>query len=132
MDKFIVRLSSVILTVYMIVATLFALNGIDISEYDFIFTNSFIIGLVLTVLCHSQGKYHCVWMRAMCYNLMFIPIVNFIDSKYPLFETVEGYIYLICISLSITVLSTLILAINHFRKVSKVLKLKRQQHEYRQ
>ena len=43
MDKFIVRLSSVILTVYMIVATLFALNGIDISEYDFIFTNSFII-----------------------------------------------------------------------------------------
>lgn len=132
MDKFIVRLSSVILTVYMIVATLFALNGIDISEYDFIFTNSFIIGLVLTVLCHSQGKYHCVWMRAMCYNLMFIPIVNFIDSKYPLFETVEGYIYLICISLSITVLSTLILAINHFRKVSKVLKLKRQQHESRQ
>lgn len=132
MDKFIVRLSSVILTVYMIVATLFALNGIDISEYDFIFTNSFIIGLVLTVLCHSQGKYHCVWMRAMCYNLMFIPIVNFIDSKYPLFETVEGYIYLICISLSITVLSTLILAINHFRKVSKVIKLKRQQHESRQ
>lgn len=131
MDKFIVRLSSVILTVYMIVATLFALNGIDISEYDFIFTNSFIIGLVLTVLCHSQGKYHCVWMRAMCYNLMFIPIVNFIDSKYPLFETVEGYIYIICISLSITVLSTLILAINHFRKVSRILKLKRQQHESR-
>lgn len=131
MDKFIVRLSSVILTVYMIVATLFALNGIDISEYDFIFTNSFIIGLVLTVLCHSQGKYHCVWMRAMCYNLMFIPIVNFIDSKYPLFETIEGYIYLICISLSITVLSTLILAINHFRKVSRILKLKRQQHESR-
>lgn len=122
MDKFIVRFSAIVLTLYMIIVTCFAFNGVDISEYDYIFTDSFIIGLVLTTLCHSQGRYHCVWMRAMCYNLMFIPIINFIDCKYTLFENVENYIYLICISLSITVIATFILAINHFRKVKKLKK----------
>lgn len=122
MDKFIVRFAAITLTVYMILVTVFAFDGVDISEYDYIFTDSFIIGLVLTTLCHSQGKYHCVWMRAMCYNLTFVPIINFLDCKYPLFETAEDYVYFIASCLTLTVFSTLVLAINHFRRVRKVKK----------
>lgn len=92
MDKFIVRFSVLALNVYMIVALAYAINGIDISEYDYIFTDSLIIGIVLTTLVHVQGRYHCKWIRALCYNLNIVPSINFIDCKYPLFETAEGYI----------------------------------------
>lgn len=122
MDKFIVRFAAIALTIYMILVTVLAFDGIDISEYDYIFTDSFIIGLVLTTLCHTQGKYHCVWMRAMCYNLTFIPIVNFLDCKYPLFENAESYVYFIASCLVLTVFSTFLLAVNHFRRVRKVKK----------
>lgn len=122
MDKFIVRLSAIVLTLYMIFVVVLAFNGIDISEYDYLFTDSFIIGVVLTTLCHTQGRYHCIWMRAMCYNLTIIPLINFIDCKYPLFENAEDYVYFIGACLTLTVLSTFILAINHFRKVRKITK----------
>lgn len=131
MDKFIVRFAAIALTVYMIAVTALAFYVVDISEYDYLFTDSFIIGLVLTTLCHTQGKYHCVWMRAMCYNLTIVPLINFFDCKYPIFETAESYVYFIGSCLALTVLSTLILAINHFRKVRKLKKQRYKEYAVR-
>lgn len=125
MDKFLVRFTILALNVYMVIATVYAFNGIDISEYDYLFTDSFMFGALLTALCHAQGKYHCVWMRALCYNLMFIPLINFIDSQIVLFETIEQCIYTLCTIFAINISATIILAINHFRKVRKVLKKNR-------
>lgn len=121
MDKFLVRFSILALNAYMVIATIYAFNGIDISEYDYLFTDSFISGALLTSLCHAQGKYHCVWMRALCYNLMIIPSLNFIDAELILFETAEQCIYTFCSIFAISIISTIILAINHFRRVRKVL-----------
>lgn len=121
MDRFIVRLSILALNVYMIVVTILAYNGIDISYLDYIFTDSVLFGIVLTTLCHTQGRYHCVWMRALCYNLIVIPLLNFIDYQYVLFDTAEHLIYAIGFLISINILATIILAINHFRRVRKVL-----------
>lgn len=59
MDKFIVRFAILVLNAYMIFVFAFALNGIDISEYDFLFTDSVLFGIVLTALVHAQGRYHC-------------------------------------------------------------------------
>ena len=131
MDKFIVRFSVLSLNVYMIVALAYAMNGIDISEYDYIFTDSVLIGVVLTTLVHVQGRYHCKWIRALCYNLILVPSINFIDCKYPLFETAEGYVYFVTSVISISIIATIILAINHFRKVRKVLKNRYQYYEFR-
>lgn len=128
MDKFIVRFSVLALNMYMIVALAYAMNGIDISEYDYIFTDSLIIGIVLTTLVHVQGRYHCKWIRALCYNLNIVPSINFIDCKYPLFETAEGYIYFVTSIISISIIVTIILAIRHFTKVRRI---KRQQYEIR-
>lgn len=125
MDRFIVRLSILALNVYMIVVTILAYNGIDISYFDYIFTDSVLFGIVLTTLCHAQGRYHCVWMRALCYNLIAIPLLNFMDYQYVLFDTAEHLIYAIGFLISINILSTIILAINHFRRVRKVLKRNR-------
>lgn len=124
MDKFIVRFSIFALNTYIGVVLLFALNGVDISLYDYLFTNSALFGLVLTVLTHSQGKYHCKWARALCYNLVFTPCVNFLDSKYVLFETAEELIYFAGGTMLATIISTIILAISHFRRVRKLNKQK--------
>ena len=126
MDKFLVRFSILALNVYMVIATVYAFNGIDISEYDYLFTNSFLFGALLTSLCHAHGRYHCVWMRALCYNLMIMPLLNFIDAEVVLFGTIEQCIYTFCAIFAINILATIILAINHFRLVRKVLK----KHKY--
>lgn len=125
MDKFIVRASILILNIYIVAVVYMAFCGIDISEYDFLFTDTVLFGVVLTTLCHTQGRYHCIWMRALCYNSIFVPTINFIDNQHPLFYTAEGYIYFIAISLSITIIATIILAIRHFIRVIRVKRLKK-------
>lgn len=126
MDKFIVRFSVLVLNIYMIVVLLFALNGIDISVYDYIFTDSVLFGIVLTALCHVQGRYHCKWIRALCYNLIAIPSVNFVDYQYEIFNKIEYYFAVILGIMSVSIIATIILAINHFRRVRMVLK----KHKY--
>ena len=125
MDKFVVRFSILAQNVYMIIVTILAYNGIDISYLDYIFTDSVLFDIVHTTLCHAQGRYHCVWMRSLCYNLILVPALNFIDYQYVLFETAEQLIYAIGFLISINILATIILAINHFRRVRKVLKKNR-------
>lgn len=124
MDKFIVRASIILLNLYMLVVLLFALDGIDVSIYDYLFTNSMLFGIVLTTLVHAQGKYHCKWIRFLCYDLIFIPIINYTDAKYCLFMSIESCIYTYCIIVGFSILITLILAINHFRKVRRIIKQK--------
>ena len=131
MDKFIVRFSILALNIYIFIVLLFAFNGIDISSYDYIFTNSLLFGVVLTTLVHAQGRYLCKWIRFMCYDLMIIPSINFIDAKYYIFVNAEDCIYLYCSIVSISVLITLFLAIRHFIKVQKLKSNKRRLYENR-
>lgn len=122
MDKFIVRFSILALNAYIIIVLSYAFNGIDISEYDYIFTDSVLFGIVLTTLVHVQGKYHCKWIRALCYNLIAVPTINFLDYKYNVFGTAENLIITYCSLLLLSIITTIILAINHFRKVKKLKK----------
>lgn len=126
MDKFIVRISILALNIYMLIVLLFALNGIDISIYDYLFTNSMLFGVVLTTLVHAQGKYHCKWIRFLCYDLILIPLVNYVDAKYYLFNSIECCIYAYCAISGLSIIITIYLAIRHF---SKVIKLKKIQNE---
>lgn len=129
MDKFIVRLSILLLNAYMIISTIFAFNGVDISHFDYLFANSGIAGVLLTTLCHAQRRYHCVWMRMLCYNLIIIPILNFLDSIYTLFNTVEQCIYIFCSVIGTNIIITIILAIAHFCKVQSITKKKYEEHK---
>lgn len=131
MDRFIVRFSILALNAYMVVVLAYAFNGVDISEYDYLFTDSALFGIVLTTLVHVQGKYHCKWIRALCYNLIAVPIINFIDCQWNIFGTAEMLIITYCGLLLLNVIATIILAINHFRKVRKVLKNRYQEYELR-
>ena len=131
MDRFIVRFSILALNAYMVVVLAYAFNGVDISEYDYLFTDSALFGIVLTTLVHVQGKYHCKWIRALCYNLIAVPIINFVDCQWNVFGTAEMLIITYCGLLLLSVIATIILAINHFRKVRKVLNNRYQEYELR-
>lgn len=120
MDKFIVRFSIFALNAYILIVLILALNGIDISLYDYLFTDSLLFGVVLTTLILKQGKYHCRWAKALCFNLILTPLVNFFDCKYGLFDTIEEYIYFVCILMLLTILITIYLAINNFRRVKRL------------
>lgn len=122
MDKFLVRILPIILNLYIVVVTAFAWNGIDISEYDYWLSCPIMMGVLLAALCHSQGKYHCKWIRVLCYNLIFVPFASYIDAVNPIFYEAEDMIMFLCADMFITILATIILAINHFRRVRKVLK----------
>lgn len=131
MDKFIVRFSAISVNLYIPIVLVYAYNGIDISNYDYIFSSSILFGLVLTILSHSQGKYHCKWIRALCYNSAITPTISFIDSQYTLFEDEITYIYLISTLWSVSAIITLILAIRHFYKVQKLKTDKNKSYEDR-
>lgn len=128
MDRFLVRVLPIILNLYVIVVTAFAWIGIDISIYDYWLSCPITMGILLTVLCHTQGKYHCKWIRLLCYNLIFVPVVSYIDAITPIFYEAEDMIAFLCIDMFITIFITIILAIMHFRKVRKILN----KHRYEQ
>lgn len=122
MDKFIIRATAILVNAYIPVVMFYSYNGVDISDYDYIFSSSVLLGVILTILSHTQGKYHCKWMRFLCYNSTAVPTIGFIDSRYIMFEDAMEFIYVISALWVITILATLILAINHFRRVRKVKK----------
>lgn len=125
MDRFLVRILPIILNLYIVVIAIFAWNGVDVSMYDYWVSCPISMGVLLTVLCHVQGKYHCRWIRVLCYNLVFIPLVSYIDSIRPIFYKAEDMIIFLSADMSVAILATIILAINHFRRVRKVLKKNR-------
>lgn len=125
MDKFLVRLLPIILNLYVIVAISFAWAGYDISIYDYWFSCPVTMGVLLSVLCNVQGRYHCKWIRLLCYNLVFIPFLTYIDAAYVLFEDAYLYIATITFVMALSIIATIVLAIRHFRKARKVLSKRR-------
>lgn len=122
MDKFIVRFSAMLINLYVPVAFVFAMNGVDISVYDYWFSTSIMFGVVLSVLSHSQGKYHCKWMRGLCYNGISVPAIGYLDASCSLFGENMDFIITLAAIWGLGILYTLYEAINHFRKVKKVTK----------
>lgn len=122
MDNFIVRLSILVLTSFIAVSLYYAWNGVLLSEYDCLFSCSLMSGILLNTLVYSQGKYHCVYMRGLCANLIFTPSITFLDSRYCLFEDAEMFLIILSVAWSLCFIITVALAINHFRRVRKVKK----------
>lgn len=127
MDKFLVRLLPIISNIYIIVTVILCWNGIDLSILDYCFSTSLLFGILLTVLCHVQGKYHCRWMRFLCYDLVVIPLLSLVDSLFPLFYIVEDYLMSISVIILFSVSATMVMAVRHFLKVRTLNKIRYEQ-----
>ena len=124
MDKLIVRLSAILVNIYMAIVLIFALSGIDISIYDYWFSTSMLFGLVLSVLAHSQGKYHCKWMRGLCYTSISVPAVGYVDAMYGIFGNAMDFIIAIACIWTLGILYTLFEAMRHFIKIRCIIRKK--------
>lgn len=120
MDKFVVRATAIVANLYIVVVLIFAFNGTDISTYDYLFSTTLLLGIVLTTLSHAQGKYHCKWMRGLCYNCIFTPLLNFFDCTLTLFYDTMTYIYTVALLVSASILYTIYMSVRHFRKVRNI------------
>lgn len=95
--------------------------------------NSAFYSAALFVISLANKRYHCVWNRAMYVFLILIPILNYLDSVFCIFEYEATYMWFVSISTSLTAIITAFLAIRHFvliskRRLDNELKRQRQQH----
>lgn len=124
MDKILVRISAICMSLWMVFSIIFAWFGHVIPFFDVLFGASVISGLLITVLSFSQGRYHCKWMQCICVNILLTQIINV--SLYDFVSDESILLYLIVIS-STWVFSTLLafyFAISHFIKVKRIKRLK--------
>lgn len=93
--------------------------GIDMTLSYELHGNSDIYALSLLLISLANKHYHCVWNRAMYAFLIFVPMVNFVDSAFCVFPTDRAYMLVVVISYILTAIITAHLAIRHFIQMSK-------------
>lgn len=117
LDIFIVRflpLGLFILICYIIINSLLGNTDIDYNAINQIHSNSLPYALALFLVSLSDKRYHCIWNRAMYVELMVIPIINYIEAKFHIFSDIDTIVLLYIISLILTLIATIILAVRHF------------------
>lgn len=119
LDVFLVRYLPIVMLVYIGLTVIYAWNGITMPCSVYLFSNSFIYSLVLFTVSLADRKYHCVWNRAMYLEMMVVPAINYADSKFGIFQTAEGLLMALSITLVLTIVVTIYLAIRHFITVSR-------------
>lgn len=89
-------------------------NYIDTSILHYLHSNSAIYATALYFISLANHHYHCVWNRAMYLFLIFTPVLNYLDAKIGLFDSVETYLWFISIIYILTAIITAYMAVKHF------------------
>lgn len=113
-DVFIVRFLPILLFIYLTKIVIDCWNGVSQYPFNMLHSNSFIYAAALFFVSLSNSRYHCIWNRAMYIELMLIPIVNYIDAKYSIFADAYSAMVFASITLILTLIATIILAVRHF------------------
>ena len=69
-------------------------------------------------------------MRFLCYNLLFTDILGVLDEIFIIFDEAATMLWILLASWAASASVTMILALNHFRKV-KIITLKMERHGFR-
>ena len=125
MGKFIVRITIIITSIFMIISYLSAqLFGIDI------FSDWYIImfELCVTIYCYSDGKYHCKYIKHLSLAILLSETITRLDNYFDFLSVFTHNIIPIFI-FSIGVLITLVKAITHFIKVRRIINGRRNSYQ---
>lgn len=117
LDVLVVRILPFILYAIIGINILCAFNGIDLTAFYLLHSNSAIYALGLYLISYSNKKYHCEYNRYMLLCLIITPLINFIDEVFYVFPTQSSYIYVIVGIYIATLVVTAYLAIRHFIQV---------------
>ena len=125
MGKFIVRITIIITSIFMIISYLSAqLFGIDI------FSDWYIVmfELCVTIYCYSEEKYHCKYIKHLSLAILLSETITRLDNYFDFLSVFTHNIIPIFI-FSIGVLITLVKAIIHFIKVRRIINGRRNSYQ---
>lgn len=128
MDKFIIRISVILINIWMLASLAYAWDGVTIEGTDSLFGVSLLNAIVLLVIVFAQGNYHCKWMQSLSVNILFTQIINILSSYFGLFEDAALMLYILSYSWGISTILAFYFAISHFVKVQKLKRKKLNQY----
>lgn len=125
MDKFITRLTVILVSIYFLVAYIFAQLGIDIL------TSFYVVLFELCTVSYTfcSGNYHCKYMRWTALSILIVEIINYTDYYFN-YIPVSVYNMIPIFILALGMGTSLTLAIKHFSRVNKI-KRNRKTYGYR-
>lgn len=116
MGKLLVRLSVVIVSIYFVITYLVAqFMYIDISS-DWYAT---LFALIIAVYAHSEGKYHCRFLKFSADSLFISDLLTRLDNSFN-FLSVDAHNLIPIAILALGIGTSITLAIRHFYKVAKL------------
>lgn len=116
MGKLLVRLTIVIVSVYFVLTYLVAQTmGIDIHSDWY----ASLFALIIVVYAHSEGKYHCKFLKYSATSLFVCDMLTRLDNAYN-FLSVDAHNLIPIAILAIGLGTSITLAIRHFYRVIKL------------
>lgn len=120
MGKFLVRLSVIVVSTYFVITFCVAqFIGVDISS-DWYAT---LFALIIAVYAHSEGKYHCEFLKYSADGIFICDLLTRLDNTYDFLSVTAHNIIPIAI-LALGMGTSITLALRHFYKVNKIKKLR--------
>lgn len=125
MSKLALRLSILVISLYMITCYIVALaSGINIWSH----TYTVLLELCLCICISAQGKYHCKYMKWTLYGITLADALTSLDELFD-FVPYNWLAFSPAIIITVGLLTTATLAIRHYHRVRK---LKRQWNQISQ
>lgn len=128
MDKFIIRISVILINIWMLASLVYAWDGVTIEDADSLFGVSLLNAIVLLVIVFAQGNYHCKWTRSLALNILFTQVFTFVVSEYTVIEDFTYCLVILSVSWGISTIIAFYFAISHFVKVQKLKRKKLNQY----
>lgn len=126
LSKMLVRISIVFTSLYF--SFIFILALIYGENY---FNDTYIVLIegTLCAVCSSQGKSHCRYLRFTCYGIFISDSITRLDNIID-FIPLGYWCFIPILILVASMFASIILSINHFRKVRKLKKKKKEYEGY--
>ena len=125
LSKILVGISVIFTSIYFV---LIAILALVYGENYFNDTYIVLIEGTLCAVCSSQGKFHCKNLRYTCYGIFIFDGSTRLDNIID-FIPLGIWYFIPLLILVASMFTSIILSINHFRKVRK---LKKKKKEYEQ
>lgn len=118
MSKFIVRFTIFYCAIYFLYVIYYAWNGINVFND----TYRFLMEYCVFVLAKEHPKYYCRYARFLALSVFVTDTTTYVDRMFNIFPTAELMLFVFSFIWAASIITTIILAINHFRRVRKVKK----------
>lgn len=121
MGKFLVRVSVLLTSIYVIISYAIAqFWGVDIiSDWYVLLFES-----ITVVYCFSEGKYHCAHLRFLALSILIADTLCRVDNYYN-FLTISEHNFFLIVIMALGFMASTISAVRHFLRVNKVKQMRK-------